>query len=120
YSLRKPAYQIEEPAYGSLHPDLMISPRMATHMAGVGLLDAVEETTILKAADPDDIDGDGISGRANYVFDVRKGDLSIGKFGWKANEPTAEQQIASAFVNDLGITSGVFPNESLTGTQMER
>ena len=120
YSLRKPAYEIEEPGYGPLSPDLMISPRIAPHMAGVGLLDAVEEETILKASDPDDADGDGISGRPNYVTEVRSGKKKIGKFGWKANEPTAEQQTASAFVNDMGITSGIFPEEALSPAQNAR
>jgi len=88
-------------------------------MAGTGLLDAVEENTILEWADPDDKDGDGISGKPNYVWDVRRKKKAIGKFGWKANEPTAEQQIASAFVNDIGITSDVFPGESLSQKQAE-
>ncbi|MFA7473959.1 MAG: di-heme oxidoredictase family protein, partial [Spirosomataceae bacterium] len=120
YRLRKPTYRIEDPRYGPLDPDVMISPRIAPHMAGIGLLDAVEEATLLQNADPDDADGDGISGRPNYVYDVRKGEKRIGKFGWKANEPTAEQQVASAFVNDIGITSSIFPQETLSETQLKR
>lgn len=119
YRLRKPTYRIEDPGYGPLDPDVMISPRIAPHMAGIGLLDAVEEATLLQNADPDDADGDGISGRPNYVYDVRKGEKRIGKFGWKANEPTAEQQVASAFVNDIGITSSIFPQETLSETQLK-
>lgn len=117
YSLRKPSYEIENVGYGPLQPSLMISPRIAPHMAGIGLLDAVEESTILELADPEDKDGDGISGRPNYIWEVRKQKKSLGKFGWKANEPTAEQQIASAFVNDIGITSPVFPAEALSEKQ---
>lgn len=119
YSLRKPRYQIVEPGYGPVHPEVMISPRLAPHMAGIGLLDAVSEETILKQADPDDQDGDGISGRPNYVFNVRQGKNTLGKFGWKANEPTAEQQIAGAFVNDIGITSALFPHERMTDPQVK-
>ncbi len=117
YSLRKPSYEIENPGYGPIHTSLMISPRIAPHMAGIGLLDAVEESTILEMADPGDKDGDGISGRPNYILEVRQQKKAIGKFGWKANEPTAEQQIASAFVNDIGITSAIFPAEALSEKQ---
>ncbi len=117
YSLRKPSYEIENQGYGPMHTSLMISPRIAPHMAGIGLLDAVAESTILEMADPDDRDGDGISGKPNYIWEVRQQKKAIGKFGWKANEPTAEQQIASAFVNDIGITSAIFPAEALSEKQ---
>lgn len=120
YSLRKPTYFVENQGYGAMHPGTMISPRLAPHMAGIGLLDAVSEATILEAADPDDRDNDGVSGRANYVWNVRLQKKQIGKFGWKANEPTAEQQVAGAFVNDIGITSGIFPNEALSAGQSAR
>src|SRR5690606_15871015 len=85
HRLRKPTYRIEDPGYGPLDPDVMFSPRIAPRRAGSGLLDAVEEATPLQNADTDDAGGDGISGRPNYVYDVRKGEKRIGKFGWKAN-----------------------------------
>ena len=47
YRLRKPTYRIEDPGYGPLDPDVMISPRIAPHMAGIGLLDAVEEDDVI-------------------------------------------------------------------------
>jgi CxxC motif-containing protein (DUF1111 family) len=120
YSLRKPSYSILEPGYGDLHPNTLLSPRMAPHMAGIGLLDAVDEATILANADPDDRDRDGISGRPNYVWDIRKKSKSLGRFGWKANEPSAEQQVAGAFVNDIGITSSIFPQEAHSETQQKK
>ena len=119
YSLRSPAYSIEEPRFGPLHPELMISPRIAPATIGMGLLEAIPEDTILAAADPDDADGDGISGRANYVWDVRNGKLTLGRFGWKANQPTVEQQAASAFLGDIGITSGLFPEENCPQPQTD-
>lgn len=120
YSLRKPSYSIDDPGYGPFSGRTMISPRMAPHMAGIGLLDAIADTTILSRADPDDLDKDGISGKANYVWDIRKQKKSLGRFGWKANEPTAEQQIAAAFVNDIGITSSLLPDERLTEAQQKQ
>lgn len=85
YALRKPAYSIEGLGYGPLGDDIMLSPRVAPHMIGLGLLQAVPEETLLALADPDDADGDGISGRPNRVWDSAKNAKAIGRFGWKAN-----------------------------------
>ena len=69
--------------------------------------------TIVDRADPGDEDGDGISGRANRVGDARTRTTgALGRFGWKANEPTVEQQNAGAFNGDIGITSPIFPDEN--------
>ena len=100
---------IENLAYGPLHPDVMISPRIAPATIGMGLLEAIPEERIMGLADPDDADGDGVSGRPNMVWDIQKGEQVLGRFGWKANEPTVEQQGAGAFHGDIGITSSVLP-----------
>ncbi len=119
YSLRKPVYSIEDLAFGPLHPDVQISPRVAPATIGMGLLEAIPEERILALADPEDADADGISGRPNYVWNVRKGELHLGRFGWKANQPTVEQQAAGAFLGDIGITSSIFPNENCPPAQEE-
>ena len=112
FSLRQPVYRIEGLAFGALHPDVMISPRVAPATIGMGLLEAIPETNILALSDPDDANSDGVSGRSNYVQDIKTGQLALGRFGWKANQPTVEQQAASAFLGDIGITSSYFPNEN--------
>ena len=118
YSLRRTAYSIEDLAFGPLHPDVMISPRIAPANIGMGLLEAIPEEIILAQADPDDEDNDGISGRANYVWDLRNGKLSLGRFGWKANQPTVEQQVVGAFLGDIGITSDMLPEQNCPGAQV--
>ncbi len=117
YSLRKPRYIIAEPAYGPLHEQLMVSPRIAPQTIGMGLLEAIREDDILAQADPDDVDGDGISGRPNMVWDIGLQSYVLGRFGWKANQPTVEQQSAGAFLGDIGITSSYFPHENCTAAQ---
>lgn len=116
YSLRKPTYLFSNLNYGPMTGTL-ISPRTAPNMIGVGLLDAISEAAILANADPNDGNGDGISGKANFVWNQKKQQKVIGKFGWKANEPTAEQQTAGAFRGDIGITSSIFQKEDLTEFQ---
>jgi CxxC motif-containing protein (DUF1111 family) len=118
-SLRAPTYRITELGYGSLAPNVMVSPRVARAVFGLGLLEAVDETTILANADPDDRDGNGISGRPNYAWDVRRKKRMLGRFGWKAAQTTIEQQVASAFNADMGITSSLFPDGDCTAAQKE-
>ena len=109
--LKKPMYIINNLGYGSLAPGIMISPRIGNQIIGLGLLEAVPEVTILSFADENDSDGDGISGRPNYVYDVESNSQKMGRFGWKANQPNVKQQVAGAFSSDMGITSYLFPNE---------
>ena len=90
----------------------MMSPRVAPAMIGLGLLEAVPEATLREHADPDDRDGDGVSGRLNRVWDQTKRAPAVGRFGWKAEQPTVAQQSAGAFLGDMGITSSLFPGEN--------
>src|SRR4029453_5548469 len=119
YSLRMPAYEFADLAYGPLHPDILVSPRTAPFIFGLGLLAALDETTIRAGADPDDRDGDGISGRANEVWDLRAQRAVLGRFGWKANQPSIEQQVAGAFLGDIGLTSPLFLDQNCAPVQDE-
>jgi CxxC motif-containing protein (DUF1111 family) len=104
YTLRKPELEFSgvTPAFYSL--------RTALPLIGLGLLEAVPESTILALADPDDADGDGISGRANMVPDpVNPAILRLGRFGHKASQASVLNQIAHAFNRDMGVTSSIFP-----------
>lgn len=117
FELRSPTYRIVDPAFGPLPADLLVSPRLAPQVMGVGLLEAIPEDQLLEAADPDDVDGDGISGRPNTVWDARAGAPAVGRFGWKANVATVEQQVAGAFGGDIGITSSLGPDENCPEAQ---
>ena len=107
--LRKPTYTAANLAYGPLHPEAMLSPRVAPQMIGLGLLEAIPAADILALADPEDADGDGISGRANVVWSKEFDQPMLGRFGLKAGNPTVFQQSAEAFVGDIGISSSLFP-----------
>lgn len=113
-TLVKPTYYIANP-YAPLPADLRISPRNAPAVHGLGLLDAIAEADILANADENDADGDGISGKPNMVWDVLAEATRLGRFGWKAEQPTAGQQAADAAHNDMGLTNFYFPNEQCLG-----
>lgn len=119
YSLRHPVLAFHDLAFGAMDPEVMTSMRVAPPVYGLGLLEAIPEAAILALSDPDDRDGDGISGRPNYVWDEALGETVLGRFGWKANQPTLRQQTAGAFLGDIGITSSVFPNRECGPTQSE-
>ncbi len=118
YTLSAPTYSIGDLGYGPLADDVMISPRVAPAVFGTGLLEAVDEATVLALADPDDADGDGISGRPNMVV-TADGALVLGRFGWKANVPTVNDQNAGAFLGDIGITTPLHLVDDCTTAQAE-
>ena len=119
YSLRRPTYKFTNLAYGPLGEDILFSPRVAQAVYGLGLLENIPEAEILKNADPQDKNGDSISGRPNYVWDVEAKQKTIGRFGWKANQPNLKQQIAGAFNGDIGLTTPIFPDTSCSQLQKE-
>ena len=106
--LRRPTYGVIDLGYGPLHPKAMLSPRVAPPMIGVGLLEAIAESDIVAAAAADDRDGDGISGRPNRAWSREHQRVMLGRFGWKAGQPTVAQQSADAFRGDIGVSTPLF------------
>ena len=119
YSLRSPTYSIAEPAFGPPAKSMMISPRVGQQVIGMGLLEAIREEDILAKVDLEDKDDDGISGKANIVWDAVNKKKTLGRFGWKANQPNLRQQTAGAFLGDLGITTSLFPNQNCPDVQKD-
>lgn len=77
----------------------VIETRQTPTTLGMGLIDALEEAVILANEDPDDLDGDGVRGRAHVLPDGR-----VGRFGWKANVPSTAEFVRDAMFNELGVT----------------
>ena len=115
YTLLEPHYTISDFSHEPMGDDLMFSPRIAPHMIGLGLLEAIPLETMEALADPDDLDGDGISGRLQWE-DTEDG-LLPGRFGWKGDSPTVELQVGRAFAGDLGLTSRVVTEDDCTAYQ---
>lgn len=103
YELRRPVFSFSEKAYGEFPERFVHSPRATTSMIGLGLLEAIPAEAILALADPEDADGDGISGRPNMAVDAEDGSRRIGRFGWKASHGSLAAQNAAAFMGDMGI-----------------
>ncbi len=103
YSLQKPNYTFSgtTPAFFSV--------RIAPQLVGLGLLEAVSESTITALADPSDANADGISGRIQTVLDPQTGQQRLGRFTYKAGKARISHQIAGALNTDMGVTTSVFP-----------
>lgn len=112
--LQHPIYTLYD-EYEPLPGGVLTSPRMAPPVFGRGLLEAISESDIVALSDPNDINGDGISGRPNYVYNFRTQQMQLGRFGMKANNPDLLQQTAGAYNEDMGVTSPYFPQESSWG-----
>jgi CxxC motif-containing protein (DUF1111 family) len=104
-TLRKPVPHLDALAYGPLAPATEISLRLASAMNGIGLLERIPEAEILTRTHPGD---DGISGRPNEVIDPATGKTMLGRFGWKAGEPSLEAQDAKALDLDIGLSNPIF------------
>lgn len=112
-----PTVNIRQPTQGPLVPGVQFSARIGAQLIGTGLLEAIPEETILALADPNDANGDGISGRPNFVFDPKSEEIVLGRFGWKANVAELDIQVANAFHGDIGITSSLVPGGNCVASQ---
>lgn len=117
YVLQQPVYRLENLGYGPAAPGLMLSPRIAPQLAGVGLIDAIPASEIERNAREQALADGPVKGQINTVWDVTTGAMQTGRFGWKANVATLTHQSAAAFNGDMGITSSLFPVESCTADQ---
>lgn len=108
YQLRRPDLNFKIP--GLSKRKLAYSLRMSPALIGLGLLENVPVETIIGLSDPYDANGDGISGKPQYVKDPRTKEIVLGRFGYKASNPTVEAQSAGAAFNDMGFTSSIFNN----------
>lgn len=114
-TLRKPNVHFKQLAYGPLGDNIMVSPRIGPAVYGLGLLEAVSDDTLL--ALQNQTKPDGIRGRVNIVWDAIEQKDAIGRFGAKANVATLTEQVANAYVGDLGITTPLTQHENCTAVQ---
>jgi len=109
------------PADGSLHTfNAEVVPatanisihRRTPPLFGLGLIDATPDSDFLALVQQEAARRDGTTGRAPFVDNIRAGMKTVGKFGWKGQNPTLFQFAGDAYVNEMGITSPDFPNEN--------
>jgi CxxC motif-containing protein (DUF1111 family) len=119
-TLRKPTYEAVYLRYGPLAKHTTVSARVAPAMIGLGLIEAIADSDILVHADPEDRDADGISGQPQMLRDP-KGEVHVGRFGWKAENFSIREQSAQALVGDIGISTPDldFPQGDCTAAQVD-
>ncbi|WP_374642490.1 di-heme oxidoredictase family protein [Hydrogenophaga sp.] len=119
YTLHKPEYRLTQLGYGPMAKDVMISPRIAPQVIGLGLIEAIPESEILANAREQAAMPGPIKGQPNRVWDAFAQKEVVGRFGWKANTGTVAHQSAGAFNGDMGITTSVFWREACTEAQKD-
>ncbi len=113
--LRLPVLTLSELAYGPLGEDAMAALRLAPPLIGLGLLEAVPDETIEQLARRAPVAG--ISGQINRVWDQSQNKTVIGRFGLKANHGSLREQVAAAFINDIGLSTPVYPEQNCPAIQ---
>lgn len=117
-TLRAPTFNLTNPGYGAFDEELMVSPRVALPMIGLGLLEQIPDADIKKQAASNHKNNNDIKGKFNWVMDPQTGKVALGRFGWKAGQTKLITQNQSAFNEDMGLTSNIRPNESCMPTQI--
>jgi CxxC motif-containing protein (DUF1111 family) len=110
--LRTPTAKLDKLAYGALASDTVVSPRLATAIHGIGLLEQIPEAAILANVHPG-------GGKPNYVTDPISGKRALGRFGWKASAPSLEVQDGKALDLDIGLSNPVYRDAFGDCTQQE-
>ncbi len=119
YTLMRPEYRITDLGYGPMAANVMLSPRIAPQLPGMGLLEAIPEAEVLRNVQQQAALPGPIKGQANRVWDDFFGVEALGRFGWKANVASVAQQTAGAFAGDMGITSTPHPREACSAAQKD-
>ncbi|MFF7708165.1 di-heme oxidoredictase family protein [Pseudomonas sp. NPDC007930] len=113
--LRQPELHISQLGYGPMHPGTLMSARIAPPMIGLGLLEAIPEQAILaRAAEQKAL---GLAGQPNWVWNASTAAPALGRFGWKAGQPSLDQQNAHAAAQDMGLSSTLLPRQNCTAAQ---
>jgi CxxC motif-containing protein (DUF1111 family) len=116
-TLLKPIYGLKDLQYGPLDKKTVLSFRLAPGLNGLGLISQINDDDILKNEDPNDKNGDGISGRANFIYSPITKQHELGRFSWKAQITTLKHQVADAANNDMGLTTKFYLENRKTYSQ---
>ena len=119
YTLHKPNYGFDKLSNGAINKDTIVAVRMAPAITGRGLLEKVPEEWIRARAAANAASDGPVKGRPNMVWDPVTFRTAVGRFGWKADQPSLTRIIAAAFITDMGLTSRVFPQENCGELQRE-
>ena len=118
--LRRPIIKIDNLNYGEFNESTTFSARIAQPMIGLGLIEHISDQSLLMNEDINDTNNDGVSGKVNKVWDIENEKLAIGRFGWKAAQPSVYQQTADAFYHDMGLSNKLYSNPfNCTSKQVE-
>jgi hypothetical protein len=108
------ALAISEPCREIIPDGVFTSVRVTNSSMAFGLIEAIADADIAANSDPDDLNADGISGRAQWVtpLETPEGPERVGRFGWKAQVATVLTFSGDATRNEMGVTNRLVPDEN--------
>ncbi|MDM0049855.1 di-heme oxidoredictase family protein [Variovorax sp. J22R115] len=110
YTLQKPHYTLTDTSGKPLELPPRMSVRTAPHLAGMGLLEAVSESTLEALATASKGDPDGAVGKLQIVTDLADPSVKrVGRFGWRGTSASVMDQTAVALNADMGVTTRMLP-----------
>ena len=118
-TLRAPKIEISDLHFGPLGKHIHLSARLAQPLVGLGLLESIPEAAIWAKAAEQKAQGGPVHGHPNWIWNQAKSTMSIGRFGWKANQPDIIQQSAGAALGDMGLSSALFPQKNCPSVQID-
>jgi hypothetical protein len=97
----------------------IVARRRTTPLFGLGLVDAVPDASLLALANREVRTQPATAGRAAFVTDITTGQVAVGRFGWKCQVPNLLQFSADAYLNEMGITTPLFPDENCPAGRLQ-
>jgi CxxC motif-containing protein (DUF1111 family) len=107
YRLRAPVLSLTDLAFGEIGSTTHKSLRVAPQLVGLGLLERIADQRILAFASQRD--ADGVQGVPRWIRSLGSGVPVVGRFGWRADQPSLRRQVAAALLEDMGLTTTVHP-----------
>ena len=98
---------LQQPAFNHMRKVNNISFRIPPTLFGDGLIENLDDSTLLKNQAAQASNHLGISG----TFNRNAFDATINRYGWKAQVKAIEDFAALAYTEEEGITNEIFPNE---------
>ncbi|MGH7006074.1 MAG: di-heme oxidoredictase family protein, partial [Alphaproteobacteria bacterium] len=117
YRLRRPRVTFEALAFGPLGARAAFSLRIAPQLVGQGLLEAIEDRDVRAWAAANLEHPDGVRGIPRNANPGPPNGFRLGRFGWRGEQASVRTQIASAMINDMGLTTSLHPLKNCPAPQ---
>jgi CxxC motif-containing protein (DUF1111 family) len=90
----------------------IVARRRTIPLFGLGLVDALPDSALMQLSAHQHQASPATAGVVAMVVDAATGQERVGRFGWKAQHATLFSFVGDAYINELGVTTPLFPTEN--------